>query len=218
MLILLPTLKTQITKPDFVKSFIHMWYQDYGVLPQKSNAAIPYAHWMLETAGSSFCWQWNLANVKAVDSPNQTVYYCMLANTWEMEHGKKVIYQPPSPVTWFRAFRSLYEGMDFYFNFLRTGRYKDAWGAVEKGDPALFSHLLRQEGYYTADEAVYTRIMNYHFALFMRDPLFDTCLLEVQKELFSVPLSPDFEETKAAAALNSSSLLSRLRSAVKNLL
>jgi hypothetical protein len=91
----------------------------------------------------------------------------MLSNVWEIINGKRITFQPPSPVTWFRSFGSLEKGVLYHFNFLKNNRYKDAWTAVESGDPALFAHLIKLKGYYTAPESDYVKAMKYYYNQYM---------------------------------------------------
>jgi hypothetical protein len=128
-------------------------------------------------------WNNNIGNVKFVPKANPDldngVTYMMLANVWEVVNGKKVIFQPPSPVTWFRAFETLADGIAFQLGFLRNYRYKKAWTAVESGDPAEFAHLLRLAGYYTAPEADYVKLMNYHFNNYMKTNFYEKAVAKL---------------------------------------
>ena len=64
--------------------------------------------------------------------------------------------EPKHPWCRFRAFQSLSEGAIDYISLL-SNRFQKAWPAVIEGDPALFSHYLHEQHYYTADEGAYTR-------------------------------------------------------------
>ena len=78
-----------------------------------------------------------------------------------------MVFQPPHPATWFRSFPTLADGIAHHFDFLRNRRYRAAWSAVESGNPAAFSHLLKVAGYYNADEKKYTDILVYYLNRFM---------------------------------------------------
>lgn len=195
MLVLVPTVKTPVSVLDFARAFIKVWYKNYGSMPTKNSIAVIYGQWGVETGPSTYLWNYNIANVKAVDdhNPNTTIQYQMLPNTWEIVGGKRVVYQPPSPVTWFRAFSSLEEGVQFYFDFLRNRRYHFAWGAVEQGDPAQFSHLLKMAGYYTADESAYTNLIRYHYNKFMQMNAFEAAFAEFQNDSNQIEFPTEYQ-------------------------
>lgn len=194
MLVLVPTVKTPITVSGFTKAFIEAWHNIYGFYPTKNSVAVVYGQWGVETGIGVFCWGNNIGNSKAVDDkdPNTVIKYQMLANTWEIINGKRVIFQPPSPVTWFRAFDTLAGGMEHHLSLLRNKRYKIAWEAVEKGDPILFSKLLKKQGYYTAPESDYIKLISYHFNKFMQMSVFEIALGEVQKEQAAVQFPHEY--------------------------
>jgi hypothetical protein len=173
---LVPTIKTTCTQSELIKGYIQGWNRQFGSIPSKQAVGVLYAQNTLETGGTTSMWNWNLGNVKFVASntpADDNIEYMMLANVWEIIHGQKVIFQPPSPATWFRSFNSLSEGVAFELDFLKNHRYKAAWAAVEAGDPAEFSHLLKVAGYYSAPEIDYTKLMNFYFNKFMKDTTYE---------------------------------------------
>lgn len=197
MLVLVPTVKTPIAVPDFTKAFIEAWFNIYGNYPTKQSTAVLYGQWGVETGPKDFCWGNNIGNSKAVDdkNPNTRIKYQMLANTWEIIGGKKYIFQPPSPVTWFRAFDTLSEGMEHHLALLRNKRYKIAWAAVEKGDPVLFAQLLKQQGYYTAPVEDYVRLISYHYNKFMKMTTYETVLKQIQDQKLVVQFPKEYQPT-----------------------
>jgi hypothetical protein len=178
---LVPTVRTPCTQYDLVKAFIGAWQEMYGSLPTKQQIGVVWAQNALETGLTHDMWNYNLGNIKYVANPgdDESLKYCMLENVWEIVNGQRVVFQPPNPATWFRAFDTLTEGVFFYFNFLRNKRYRTAWTAVEAGDPAGFSHLLKMAGYYTAPEADYTRAEMAYFNKFMGSDYFDRAMAEL---------------------------------------
>lgn len=193
MLQLVPTTRTPFGISDFTKALIYAWYQIYNALPTREQIAVIFSQWALETGLGSSCWNFNIGNIKAVDAPDQTITYCMLENVWEIVNGKKVMFQPPNPATWFRAFDTLDAGVAFQLAFLRNKRYHVAWSAVEQGNPALFAHLLKEAGYYTAPEADYVRAMQYHFAQFNKIGIFENVLSAAEIDIGSISLPPDYQ-------------------------
>lgn len=178
---LVPTVRTQCTQYELVKAFIGAWQEMYEALPTKQQIGVVWAQNALETGMTHDMWNNNLGNVKYMANPTDdaSLKYCMLENVWEIVNGQRVVFQPPNPATWFRAFDTLKDGVFFYFNFLRNKRYKTAWTAVEAGDPASFAHLLKLAGYYTAPEADYTKAEMAYFNKFMASDYFDRSMAEL---------------------------------------
>lgn len=182
---LVPTIKTIFTQKEFIKSLIEAWKNIYDVLPDKKQIGVIFAQWSIETGQGKFCWNNNIGNVKYIPSKNpenDNVEYMMLKNTWEIIKGQKVVFQPPSPQTWFRAFDTLADGVTFHVNFLRGNKYAKVWTAVEAGDPDTFAHLLKEAKYYTAPEILYVKNMHIYFDKFIKDSLFEEALEEYKKE------------------------------------
>lgn len=189
MLKLVPTVKTTPTEYELTRSFISEWFKTYLQWPKKENIATLYGQYGIES-GLKFAFCWNLGNVKAVDIPGQTIEYCMLANVFEYINGKKVVFQPPSPQTFFRAFPTLETGTAFYFNFLRNNRYKTAWESVVVGDPKEFVHRLKMQGYFTASESAYLNGLMSYYNLFMKSTSFEKALAELQQSPPTTTLQP----------------------------
>lgn len=195
---LVKTVQTKYTLNQLIGGLVQGWYKKFGVIPEKKQIAVLYAQNALETGGTVSMWNNNIGNVKFVPNKNPDLdtgkQYMMLANTWEIINGQKVIFQPPHQATWFRAFPSLGDGVAHHLDFLRNYRYKKAWTAVEAGDPAGFSHLLKVAGYYTASEADYTKLMNVYFNKFMKDTTFEKEVSALEATL-APPPAPEPELT-----------------------
>lgn len=177
---LVPTVRTKYTLTELIRGLVEGWYKKFGVIPKKESIGVLYAQNALETGGTVAMWNNNIGNVKYVPTKGDDDWqYMMLANVWEIVNGKKIIFQPPHQATWFRAFPTLGDGVAHHMDFLKNNRYKKAWGAVEAGDPAAFSHLLKVAGYYTASEEDYTKLMKSYFAKFMKDQTFEKVVAEL---------------------------------------
>jgi hypothetical protein len=181
---LVDTVRTKCSQLELISGFVEGWLKQFGEMPSKKSIGVIYAQNTLETGGSTSMWNYNIGNVKFVASKNAAdddgKMYMMLNNVWEMVGGKKIIFQPPHPATWFRAFDTLADGVAFHFNFLKNKRYKTAWSAVESGDPAAFAHLLRVAGYYTAPEADYVKLMNFHFNKYMKETIYEDVVAKLK--------------------------------------
>lgn len=185
---LVEKVRTLATVPEMIEGFIKGWYKQFGILPKKEAIGVLFSQWSLETGQGKACWNWNLGNVKYQPNSNPDLdndkKYVMLVNVWEIDsHGNKIVYQPPSQATWFRAFDTLADGVAFHLDFLKNHRYKASWSAIENGEPTQFAHLLRVAGYYTAPEADYVRAMNIYFNKYMADPTFDNVITSMQPKV-----------------------------------
>ncbi|MCL2779618.1 MAG: hypothetical protein FWD73_16630 [Polyangiaceae bacterium] len=160
---LVPTVRTTFSTEDFARALIAAWRAIYVMLeqaddacvtPSKASCGVVWAQYALETGRGKSCWCNNIGNVKHVAGDGHD--YCMLTGVWEIIGGKKVVFNPPDPQTWFRAYPSLADGMREHLEFLRK-RYAAAWAEVERGDARAFVHALKTRGYFTGDEGVYTK-------------------------------------------------------------
>ena len=117
--------------------------------------ALIVAHWGLETGWGHSCHGWNLGNAKYTPGcgHNFTLFPCS-----EVLNGVDTPLEPPDPRCRFLAFGSLGEGTCYYLTQLR-GRWRNAWPSLIVGDAAGYAHALKLAGYYTADEARYTRTL-----------------------------------------------------------
>lgn len=184
---LVPTTKTSYTVPQMIEGFIRGWFNQFKQIPKKESIGVIWAQNAIETGSTTAMWNNNIGNVKYAPSKNpdddSNIKYMMLNNVWEILGGKKVIFQPPDPATWFRAFDTLEEGVGFHLDFLKNKRYKSSWAAVEAGNPEQFAHLLKVAKYYTASEADYANGMKFHFNKFMKDNTFELVAEQLNQEL-----------------------------------
>jgi len=182
---LVPTQKTSYTVPQMIEGFIKGWFKQFNEIPKKESVGVIWSQNAIETGSTTAMWNNNIGNVKYAPSkdPNQDndIKYMMLNNVWEIINGKKIIFQPPDPATWFRSFDSLEEGVAFHLNFLKNKRYKNSWIAVEAGDPEQFAHLLKLAKYYTAAEEDYAKGMRFHFNKFIKDNTFDLVVEKIKE-------------------------------------
>jgi len=189
---LVPTVRTSYTQQQMIEGFIRGWLQQFGEIPSKTSVGVLYAQDALETGSTTSMWNNNIGNVKYIPTAgDEGWFYMMLANVWEVINGQKVYFQPPNPATWFRAFPTLAEGVAFHLDFLKNHRYKNAWTAVESGNPAAFAHLLKLAGYYTAPEADYVRMMNYYFNKYMADTTYEQVVAKMVAPPTVGPVDPN---------------------------
>jgi hypothetical protein len=232
MLIRVPTVRTNFSKTEFVKSLIKSWFNTYNVIPNKEQMGVLFSQWALETGSGTYCWNNNIGNVKAPQITEETIEYCVLNGVWEIVNGKKVILKPEDPGSWFRSFRTLDLGVEHHMMFLRNKRYRIAWTAVEQGDPALFAKLLKQQGYYTAHESDYVKAMQYHFTRFLNDSIFEMAMQIAETEFFAIEIPQEYRtvnihnfpvketvvERKLPATNQNVSMLNRALGKLKNIM
>jgi hypothetical protein len=94
--------------------------------------------------------------------------------------------EPKHPWCRFRAFETLLEGSIDHVKLLNK-RFSKSWPAVLAGDPTQFAHLLKVQGYYTADERIYANSVRSCFnewsklnVIFTHPALSDDLKLRVQ--------------------------------------
>lgn len=129
------------------------WYKIYDEYPTINSLALLWAQCALETGRWKSIHNFNWGNIKRSGNEDYCMYRCN-----EIINGNLEWFDPPHPQTFFRAYLTVTEGAYDYVKFLSQKlRYKTAWAAVIIGDPVAFSHSLKIAGYYTADEAQYTK-------------------------------------------------------------
>lgn len=129
------------------------WKKLHGEYPSNDSLALLWAQWALETGRGKAIHCYNFGNIKRSGDEDYCMYRCN-----EIINGKTLWFDPPHKQTWFRAYPSAVEGAYDYIRFLsQRSRYQKAWAAIQKGNPALFAHELKVAGYYTANEAQYTK-------------------------------------------------------------
>ena len=202
----LPDVLTPITRTDLLRGLIDGWGHLFGNQPSKASICILGSQWCLETDNGKSMHCWNLGNVKSSegDGHDFTFFGCGEELSLSVaQHATqasplvaiKRIYSsnnvqmasiwidPKHPWCRFRAFNSLAEGAIDYISLL-SKRFQRAWPAVISGDPALFSHYLHEQHYYTADEGAYTHglVSLYHtLSQLSVDYTYNTDLTDDQK-------------------------------------
>ena len=176
----LPAVKTPVPTAELIPALWYAWTKFFGAPPvHRESIWILTAQWGLETAWGKQCYNWNLGNVKSYegDSHNYQFYACneilSLAQaqkyvaknpdtakiTTVRKDGKAIIwFYPEHSGCRFRAHKSLDEGVLDHLRLL-VRRFDKAWPEIIEGDVVGYSRALRAQGYYTADEASYTKTL-----------------------------------------------------------
>ena len=184
----IPNQLTPVTQEQLIGALWKAWQGYFGTTPKRESLWVLVSQIVLET-GLRYTHNFNLGNVKSHegDGYNYQFFGCgeelllATANAWKAKDPTLVtikrIYTAggaqmasvwvaaPHWASRFRAFHDLVEGATDHVG-LMVKRFNLAWGGVERGDPALFGHLLKQQHYFTADEGIYVQgLMNTYKAL-----------------------------------------------------
>jgi hypothetical protein len=164
--------RTTFTTRDYARAVIRAWRSYLGATPSRESVGCLWAQYALETGRGAFCWCHNIGNVKWTPGHDRM----MLRGTWEIVSGKRVVFEPPDPQTWFNAYASLDDAMAEHLRLLREKRYASSWGAIERGDPTAFATQLKARGYFTAPLEDYARGLRSMLAEFVRSGAYEGAL------------------------------------------
>lgn len=217
---ILPVKRTAITMPDYVRAAVRGWKTLFDTIPLEQSVAVLWAQYMVETGGRA-CWNYNLGNVKHVKGDGHN--YQMLNGVWEgvtpsaakqliasgqavadanQDHAKavgskkvSVVFQPPHPATWFRAFASLDEGMLEHLQFL-SKKFAPAWAAVVAGDPVAFANRLSDMHYFTASAKAYVVAMKGPFDALVASAAYEALVEDSEIMGVSIAMAEDVDASE----------------------
>lgn len=143
--------KTEVSESQMAQAIIGSWKQLFGNAPTKEQVGLVMAQNSLETGHRKNMWNFNVGNL-TTDGKGTYDFYDDLTTKeqvkpgfWEQKNLK------------YRAYSSLVDGVKDYLKLLSGKRYSKAWDNIMHPDPVAFSKALKESGYYTADEAPYTK-------------------------------------------------------------
>ena len=178
----IPAIKTPSSAKDVVYALASAWLRLIDDQPRLRSLQVLVAQWALETGWGTSMWCYNLGNAKHVagDGRDWCYFNCgeeLLASEADalraadpgrvsivrryVAKGRNmasVRFLGEHPYNAFRAYRSLAAGAIDYLAMIHK-RFDASWPAVIAGDPGAFSHAIKSQGYYTADEASYTKVL-----------------------------------------------------------
>lgn len=185
----LPDQKTPVSRQAVLEALWKAWMAYFNSAPKRESIWVLMSQWALETGWGASCHCYNLGNVKSRegDGFDYTYFACneILPKATALRYqnntpdtakitsvrsdGTAIIwFHPDHPGCRFRAFKTLQEGAADHLALLFK-RFHKAWPAVAEGDPAKFSHMLKMQGYYTADLASYTKTLTSVFNMIAGD-------------------------------------------------
>jgi hypothetical protein len=145
--------KTSVSEAQMAQAIIESWQELFGTTPSKSQVAIILSQNALETGHRNSMWNFNIGNI-TTDGKGPYDFFDDLPTQEQVKPGKWVKMNLK-----YRAYPSLKEGTKDYLKLLKR-RYPNAWENIINPDPAAFSKALKQRGYYTANEAPYTKSLS----------------------------------------------------------
>lgn len=151
----LPQIITPVKPQDMIYHFANAWVDLFQSQPKKEFLLVLLAQTSLENGqGYPHCKNYNFGNIKYCGKTDYCFYKCN-----EIINGKIVWFDKPNPAAQFAAFNTVEEGTLYYLSFLknRYAKSPSVWNAILNGNPADFSHALKMNWYYTANEAQYTK-------------------------------------------------------------
>lgn len=153
--------KTDVSEAQMAQAIIEAWAQLFGEKPSKEQVAIILAQNALETGHRKFMWNFNVGNI-TTDGKGVFDYYDDLTTDEQIKPG---VWK--SMNLKYRAYPSLKDGALDYLKILsKSSRYAKAWQSILHPDPVAFSKALKAGGYYTANEAPYTKTLSSLFDKF----------------------------------------------------
>ena len=153
-----PTHSTQRVAPEHTpigmqsvkEALSHAFEAEMGRVPSEKTTKILAAQVALETGRTQSMINYNFGGIKGVGPSGLTTAY----KTKEGDGPTEVTIRDN-----FRAYQSKEEGAKDYLHLLHT-RFGDALSAADRGDSHAFVHALKTHGYFTGNEATYTRLVD----------------------------------------------------------
>lgn len=144
--------QTDVSEMQMAQAIIAAWKDLFGVEPNKEQVAMLLAQNALETGHRKQMWNFNVGNI-TTDGKGAYDFYDDLTTDEQIKPG---VWEKKNLK--YRAYPSLIEGVKDYLHILST-RHAKAWSNILHPNPTAFSKALKQSGYYTANEAGYTKSM-----------------------------------------------------------
>lgn len=163
--------RTEVSEPQMAQAVIQAWKSLFGSAPAKEQVAMVIAQNNLETGHRKSMWNNNVGNI-TTDGKGSFDYFDDLATDEQITpgHWKRMNLK-------YRAYPSLEDGVLDYLKFLsKNGRYAKAWQNIVNPDPVAFSKALKAAGYYTANEAPYTKSLTSLFNSFNKSNAFELAM------------------------------------------
>lgn len=143
--------RTNVSEDQLTKALIGAWKVLFNSEPTKEQINMVLAQNAIETGHRKSMWNYNVGNITTSGNGSFNYFDDLTTSeqikpgTWEKRNLK------------YRAYPSLQAGAYDYLKFLSGKKYAGAWAHIMNPNPVAFSKALKQIGYYTANEADYTK-------------------------------------------------------------
>lgn len=164
----IPRIKTEVSESQMAQAIIESWKELFnGTVPTKDQVAMVLAQNALETGHRKSLWNFNIGNI-TTDGKGSFDFFDDLETNEQIAPGswKKMNLK-------YRAYPTLKDGMKDYLKLLSGKKYSNAWEHIINPNAISFSKALKQQGYYTADEAKYTKTMKSLFDRFSKSDSYE---------------------------------------------
>lgn len=160
--------RTEVSEPQMAQAIIEAWKDMFGTVPFKEQVALVLAQNSLETGSRKSMWNYNIGNI-TTNGKDSYDYFDDLKTDEQISPGvwKKMNLK-------YRAYPTLKDGAKDYLKLLSGKHYSNAWEHIKNPDPAAFSKALKQSGYYTANEAPYTKTLSSLFGKYTKSNAYET--------------------------------------------
>jgi hypothetical protein len=139
--------RTPLSGGQAAQALREAWVHVVGEEPRAETLAIVTAQWAHETGRGASMLNFNFGGIKG-RSPSGLGAAYLTREGWGASERRLV--------DTFRAYTTAGEGARDYVSLLKR-RYPDAVEAAREGDPGGFVRALKERGYFTGNEAAYTR-------------------------------------------------------------
>lgn len=154
--------RTEVSESQMKSAVSEAWNELFGSMPSKEQIALVLAQNSLETGNRKSMWNFNVGNI-TTDGKSQYNYFDDLTTDEQIKPG---VWEKRNLK--YRAYSSLKDGAKDYLRLLSGKHYSNAWQHIMTPDPIAFSKALKQSGYYTANEAPYTKALNSLYNQYVR--------------------------------------------------
>jgi len=144
------------------------------------------------------------------DDKHLLIHRLVNSGLWEIDPSKdhaiavgpgkvSLIATKGNKATWFKAFESLEDGMDFFMESKFIGKFASAFTHVSFANPELFGRKLGELKYYTASPDVYARSMRKKYDAWMKDDAYEKAEMELRETQKTINAAYEMliHETKA---------------------
>lgn len=144
-------IKTEISDLQMAQAIAEAWKELFGTIPSKQQISLILAQNALETGNRKSMWNFNIGNI-TTDGKSQYDFYDDITTKEQIKPGnwKEMNLK-------YRSYPNLKDGVKDYLKLLSGKKYSKVWQHIITPDPIAFSKSLKDAGYYTANEAPYTR-------------------------------------------------------------